>query len=569
MAEVISRSQCPECAAKGKDNGETHLGMFEDGNQSCIVCKHFIPAEGSTTQRKEVPTVAGDLLQGGTYEAIQSRKLTKDTCVKYGIKRQNGATIFELRNADGQVVCQKLKADNGARDCKGKQGEAVLFGRHLFQPKEGQRNRIIVTEGELDAPSVYQTISNKSAWPVVSIIGGAAADDDATKVVNEIKKNFEYLNSWDEIVFCFDNDHAGRVSTDAIVAMFPGKSYVTKLTLNDPSDYLQSNRSQDLYKEVWASPQWKPESVVRIQDVEKEWSLGSVTPYISNNMTTKMLGRKLSTATLMGSGTGSGKSTVVRGQTLVDLENGVTVGAIFLEESPVVTQWELAGLHLHKPVRKIMYSRELLKINPDLVFDVVDDLEDDELKEAMAYIDTLPLVLCRLDEGAKPDEILSTIEYMVVGMGCKEIILDHITRVRVTNNKELDEFVDKLIALVERLPFHLTAISQLNQGESSTTHEEGKRTTLKDFRGSQVRVSLFHEIIAFNRNQQADCVVERNTIEMYSLKSRISNYTGYLESMVYDERTGRLAVRDGTAAFVDNTKPAAKPQPNFNVENMT
>lgn len=568
MTTILSHSQCPECASRGHDSSGKHLGMFENGNQYCVVCEHFIFADGNTAERKEEPVLAGDLLKNGEYVAIPSRKLSEDTCRKYGIKTQQGALIFELRNADGNIVAQKIKYPNGSRDCKGKQGEAVLFGRHLFQPKENWRNRIVVTEGELDAPSVHQALSGKYGCPAVSLICGAADDDKATKVVNEIKRNFEYLNSWDEIVFCFDNDHAGRVSANAVVSMFPGKAFITKLTLNDPSDYLQANRRQELYKDIWDSVKWSPESVVRIQDVEKEWSLGSVIPYISDNMTTKMLGRKLSTATLHGSGTGSGKSTVVRGQALVDLENGVKVGAIFLEESPVVTQWELAGLYLNKPVRKIMYSRELLKINPDLVFDVVDNLEDDELKGAMDYIDTLPLVLCKLDEGAKPAEILSTIEYMVVGMGCEEIILDHITRVRVANNKELDEFVDKLIALVERLPFHLTAISQLNQGESSTTHEEGKRTTLKDFRGSQILVSLFHEIIAFNRNQQADCLVERNTIELYSLKSRISNYTGYLESMVYDEKTGRLKVRGGDP-FTDETKPAATSQPNFKPENIT
>lgn len=567
MSTIVSTTRCPKCAENGQDRKGNHLGMFEDGNQSCIMCKHFIPVGGEVKERKEVPVMAGDLLKNGEYEAIPSRKLTKDTCKKYGIKTQKGSLIFELRNKDGQIVSQKIKHADGRRDSKGKQGEAVLFGQHLFQPKEGQRNRIVVTEGELDAPSVYQTISGKSAWPVVSIIGGAANDDDATKVVSEIKRNFQYLNSWDEIVFCFDNDTAGQKSAEAIVALFPGKAYVTKLTLNDPSDYLQANRSQDLYKEVWASPQWKPESVVGIGEVEKEWSLGSVTPYISDSMTTKMLGRKLSTATALGSGTGSGKSTMVRGQAMVDLLNGVKVGAIFLEESPVVTQWELAGLHLNKPVRKIMYMRELLKINPDLPFDIEDNLSDEELSEAMDHINTLPLTLCKLDEGAKPDEILSTIEYMVVGLGCEEIILDHITRIRVENNNELDEFVDKLIALVERLPFHLTAISQLNQGSGETTHEEGKRTTLKDFRGSQVLVSLFHEVIAFSRNQQAECPIERNTVSLYSLKSRISNYTGHLEDMYYDETTGRLEVKGHDPFAVES--PAPSTGPNFNVENMT
>lgn len=567
MTSVISTSQCPDCASRGKDTHEDNLSEYENGYH-CHACGYNDFKDG--VERKEVPRVAGDLLKNGEYIEIPKRKLTKETCKKYGIKTQADALIFEYHNADGQVVAQKIKRGDGTIFWKGKQGEAVLFGRHLFQPKTGitWKNRIIVTEGELDAPSVHQAMSSKYGTPVVSISCGADATEGATKVVNEIKRNFEYLNSWDEIVFCFDNDSAGKNSVDAIVSMFPGKSLVTKLTLNDPSDYLQANRRQDLQGAIWDSVKWNPESVVDIKDVEKEWSLGSVTPYISDNMTTKMLGRKLSTATLMGSGTGSGKSTMVRGQTLVDLENGVKVGAIFLEESPVVTQWELAGLHLNKPVRKIMYMRELLKINPKLHFDVVDNLEDAELKEAMAYIDTLPLVLCKLDEGAKPAEILATVEYMVVGMGCSEVILDHITRVRVDNNKELDEFVDKLIALVERLPFHLTAISQLNQGEGHTTHEEGKRTTLKDFRGSQVLVSLFHEIIAFNRNQQSDCPVERNTIEMYSLKSRISNYTGYLESMVYDEKTGRLEVKGGDP-FTVVTTPAPTPEPNFNMETIT
>jgi len=565
VSDILTHSQCPECARQGHDSSGKHLGTFENGNQYCVVCEYKTYAGGDTSKREEVPVVAGDLLQNGTgnYEAIPSRKLTKETCQKYGIRTKDGRLIFELRDADGNIVCQKIKSiQTGKRDCKGDQTKAVMFGRHLF--KAGGK-RIIVTEGELDAPSVYQTISNKSAWPVVSIIGGAGG----SKTAKEIKKNFDYLNSFDEVVFCFDNDEAGKEATKSVVGLFPpGKVFVTKLTYNDPSDYLQKSKSQDLYKDVWASPAWRPDGIVSISEVPDRVELGDTLRYRSPVMTMKMLGRKPYTMTGLVSGTGSGKTTIVYQQTEQDLKDGVKVGGIFLEGSPTVTLQDLAGITMGVRVRQILAQRELIAQFPELqdYAEYEDNLDDEELAHVIHEIKKEDnLVLLDHFGRADPKEILQSIEHLSVGMGCQEIVLDHISKVQCATNSDLDDFVDALQSLTKRLPSHLTIVSQLNQGDGSSTHEQGKRTTLKDIRGSQKVVSSFDEIIAFSRNQTAECDEERNTVVIDSLKNRIGGYTGHIENMVFNTKTGRLS--PANEPFTSVTAPTS--EPNFKVENMT
>ena len=60
---------------------------------------------------------------------------------------------------------------------------------------------ITVTEGELDALAVAEMFDGK--WPVVSIKRGAAA------AAKDIKENLEWLETFDKVVICFDNDEKG------------------------------------------------------------------------------------------------------------------------------------------------------------------------------------------------------------------------------------------------------------------------------------------------------------------------------------------------------------------------
>ena len=564
MSTIISQSQCPACAAQGKDTAGDNLCEYENGYH-CHACGHNEFKDGAV--RKEQPVLAGNLLQKGSYEAIPSRKLTADTCRKYGIKTQNGHAIFEERDVHGNVCSQKIKnLSTGAISIRGDHSSAVLQGRHLF--KAGGK-RIIVCEGEFDAPSAYQTLSAKSAWPVVSIIGGADAGEGAAKVVNEIKKNYEYLNSFEEVVICFDNDSAGKNSADAVVGLFPpGKAFVTKLTFNDPSEYLQQNKSQELYKDLWASPAWRPDGIVSIADVDTNFDIGEVLLYKSKVMTAKMLGRKKGTMTMVVSGTGSGKTTWVREEMEADVECGISVGGIFLEEAPRDTLLELAGMQMGVPVRRILTQRALSKLDPDLPVEFADIMEDDELEATIKDVKGKQIHLYDHFGSAKASDILSNIEYMVTGLGCEAIYLDHLSLVQVDGDdiKGLEGFVKQLQALTKRLPAHFFIISQASQGDGKKSHEEGGKMTVRHIRGSQMIPACMDEIISLTRDQQADDEDERNLVSVHSLKGRLGAHTGFIESRRYDKQSGRLLFSDDPFKL-EQPAPDVE-EPNFDTENI-
>lgn len=552
MGVIVGQAQCPECARNGKDlRGQDNLCEYVDEETGehagfhCHACEYNIPPEGGKVKERK-PKLAGNLIQNiGTPVAIPKRGLTADTCRKYGITTVGDILIFPITNADGDVIAQKVKDEStGQRDERGSREGAVLFGRHLF---ESGGRRVVVTEGELDAPSVYQTLSSKSQWPVVSIISGASSDSKATKVVNEIKRNFDWLNSFEEVVFCFDNDDAGQKTAKAVAALFPpGKAFVTKLSLNDPSDYLQANRTADLYKEVWGSPSWRPDGIVSISSVDITLDVGDVLTYSSRTMTSKMLGRKIGTMTLIVSGTGSGKTTWVCEELLHDVQRGVPVGCLFLEESPRDTLLTLAGMEMGVPVRRIMTQRALQQIDPNIPSEFTDDLDDEELVRVVDEIKKKPINLYDHFGSAKAADVLANIEYMVTGLGCKAIILDHLSLVQVEGEdiKGLENFVKDLQRLTNRLDAHFFVISQLSQGEGTRSYEEGKIPTIKNIRGSQMIPACMDEILSLTRNQQAEDEEERNTVNIHALKGRLGAHTGLVETRRYDKQTGRLYLTD-------------------------
>jgi twinkle protein len=68
-----------------------------------------------------------------------------------------------------------------------------LFGQQLFPA--GSAKFITLVEGEYDAPAAFELMGSR--WPVVSVRNGA---DGAVK---DVADNFEYLNSFPNIVICF------------------------------------------------------------------------------------------------------------------------------------------------------------------------------------------------------------------------------------------------------------------------------------------------------------------------------------------------------------------------------
>ena len=251
------------------------------------------------------------------------------------------------------------------------------------------------------------------------------------------------------------------------------------------------------------------------------------------------MGIRLGEITLLTSGTGSGKSTVVKEMILGLLDNDeAKVGLISLEESIGDTATKLIGMSINKNIR------------------MPDDVTEKEARIGYEKVfGDERLILLDHMGSVQDDSLLQRIEYLAA-IGCKYLILDHITIAvsegseGLSGNEAIDKVMSSLLKIVKRYNIHLTLISHLRKaGGDSKSFEEGRLASLDDIKGSGSIKQISFDIIAFARNLMATEDSERNTIKFAVLKSRFSGNTGMAGQASYNAITGRLSHSVDKIAF--------------------
>ena len=235
---------------------------------------------------------------------------------------------------------------------------------------------------------------------------------------------------------------------------------------------------------------------------------------------------RLGEIVLFTSGTGSGKSTVIKEIVLDILENTPDmVGMVSLEESIGDTAEKFIGMKLRKNL-------------------TVDDVPEDEQYKAYEEVFGDERLILLDHQGSVSDESLVDKMERLALMGCKYIILDHIT-IAVsegakgkTGNEAVDSLMSDLLKLCKKHNIWLGVVSHLRKGEKP--FEEGHLPSIDDIKGSGSIKQISFDIIAFARNMIAETEQERNTIKLRVLKSRFTGKTGNCGSTMYDAKTGRL-----------------------------
>ena len=201
--------------------GQSSDGLYEYPDHSyCFVCNKYF--KGNEMSQSPV-SLNGDIAP------IPDRKLTQKTVDFYRVLQSSGKHLYPYYK-DGKVIAVKTRLpDKAGFPWAGSPNQVELFGQNLF-PKGG--NTVTVVEGELDALSAYQMLNE----PVVSVCSASTA-------VSDLKRNYEWVNSFKRIVFAFDNDKAGQEAMTKCAGLFdPKKVRIMKLSHHkDASDYLVNN----------------------------------------------------------------------------------------------------------------------------------------------------------------------------------------------------------------------------------------------------------------------------------------------------------------------------------------
>jgi twinkle protein len=522
--EAIEESQFlrhESCEACGSSDAKA---VYSNGSTYCFSCQKSTRdgTEGSNKKSNISDPKVASLYNNANISALKSRKITEETCRKYGYRlaEVNGKYIqLAPYYKDGELVALKTRDANKNFSVVGDGKKLPFFGQHLFN--DGKM--LVITEGEIDAMSISQIKGNK--WPVVSLPNGAQGAERA------IKANYDWLLGFDEIVLMYDNDEPGREAAKRSAELLPlGKAKIATLPMKDANEMLVADRVEELIKAQWNAKPYRPDGIIAGEDiwevVSKEDKVEAV-PYPFSGLNEKLHGQRLGELVVLTAGSGIGKSAICREIAYSLIQQKQKVGMIFLEESVKRTALGLMGLAANKPLH---ISR--------------DGVSKEQLKEV--FDATLGSGLVSLYDhfgSTEVDNLLNKIRYMAKALDCKYIILDHLSIVisgldgNEDERRTIDRAMTMLRTLVEETGISLILVSHLRRPSGDKGHEQGETTSLSQLRGSHAIAQLADAVIGAERNQQGE---NPNETTLRILKNRHSGETGIACTLIYERETGRL-----------------------------
>ena len=455
---------CPDC------NSSDALCINEDRSTKCFSCgkftpkpKNIVPMNNNYTKPPTPPT---ETVHSGTYAPLTDRSILKETAMKYGVKvvyDSQGVLAqhrypYHINNEQTGTKIRYVKDKNFKFE--GTMTGAGLFGQQLF--KEGGKYLTIV-EGECDAMATYELLGSK--WAVVSIKNGAQG------AVRDIKENIEYVESFDNVVICFDNDKQGIEASQKVASIIkPRKAKILSIPNGhkDANDMLRKNLHKEFTQAWWDAKVFTPSGIIRVSEKQEDFlnrEKRSSVPYPWHGLNKKLIGLRQSELLTLTGGTGLGKSSVTR-----ELEHWLihqtedNVGVIALEED-----W-----------RRTVDGILSIEANDRLyIDDIRDKYKEQDLVKMFNKTFDHDKVFIHAHFGTNDiEDIFSKLRYLIVGCDCRWVVVDHLhmlvsATTEGDERRAIDSIMTRLRSLVEETGAGIILVSHLRRVSGDKGHENG------------------------------------------------------------------------------------------------
>ena len=535
---------CPACGSSDA------LSVNENGSAKCFSCDKFFPkgVDGqAVTPTQTNETIREVNAHGGVFAKLTDRSISRETAEKYGVKTVYDGTgaiaqhVYPLY-INNELTSNKIRYVRDKKFSYDVSPQGVgLFGQQLF--KEGGKY-LTITEGECDAMAAYELLGSK--WAVVSIIRGAQG------AVKDIKDNLEYIESFDNIVICFDKDKQGIEASKKVASLLkPGKAKIVTLPngYKDANDMLVKGKYKEFTSAWWDAKLFTPSGIIRVSEKKNQFldrPKKESIPYPWEGLNKKLYGMRQGELVTLTGGTGLGKSSITR-----ELEHWLVkqtednVGIIALEED-----WRrtVDGILSIEANARLYVDQERDKFDESTLMDMFDKVFEDDRVFIHAHFGTNEI-----------DDIFAKLRYLIVGCDCKWVVVDHLHMLvsalgEGDERRAIDNIMTRLRSLVEETGAGLILVSHLRRVDGNKGHENGIEVSLSHLRGSNSIGQLSDCVIALERNQQSDDADEARTTRLRILKSRYTGDVGMATSLMYDKETGRLSESFDTEFEVSETQ---------------
>lgn len=545
--EFIRHIPCPHC---GSENTPANA-VYKKGDvydAYCHSCQTYTPAEQLDWNEEDMekPTKQVDFEQ---IEQLQCRgwkdrniglKVSDFYRVRSRMEGDNPSHRYYPVTENGCIVGYKRReVENKNFSCAGEcKATSEFFGQWLFS--QGGRH-CVITEGEEDALAFHQALSKSNGGrfitPVVSVSNGSSS------LAKQVKANYKWLCSFENVTFMFDNDEAGKKAVDEAVRLLPpGKARIARLTLKDPCEYVQVGRDKELVAAFWGAERYSPAGIVGSSQTwdslleRARHEKVSLPPFATELSKMMAGGVAMGEITTLAAASSAGKTSVVNEFLYHWIFNSPhRVGIIPLESDLGETTENLLSIHINKKL-SFLPDEEKMEV-----------LGTEEVRKAYEELTTLPdgsdrYIILDHQGGLLDEELREKQEYMARVLGCKIMIIDPLTLAMAGRNlSDTNEYLAWLVKFVKNNMISLVNVVHVRKNSSgSKANSAGAEIHEEDIWGASAIFQTSNNNILMMRDKENENERIRNTLKVVMSKCRRTGVTGPAGWWKYNHNTARL-----------------------------
>jgi len=552
------KNPCWWCRKNGNDKSGNNFHYYGDGKGGhCYACTKTIPSGSHISEAQEDEEVYEFVGKEFNEEVLQQLKLitTVESKNFRGIRtdKTNGVR-YEYDEETGQLVRQYYPCTiNG--ELSGYKireipkawpmpigttgGDCDPFGWFRFKDSVNTKYCLIVA-GEVDQLSAFQMLKDYTDGkgqaeygyiPVISSTNGEGS-------VTQFKNKYEWLDRFEKIIICYDQDEAGENAAEKLAKVLPrGKVYKMELTLKDTNEYLKESKQKE-----WINLFFKARKVTMRGVSGSSGLLAKMKEYVSlarislpsflHRLEEKLRGGiPIGYIVNLMAASGAGKSTYVDSMILHWILNTeYKVGIVSLEASEGEYGVNIGSSYIKCKINLGITPEDRLKSIEDHEEELEQLFVNEDGEDAFYIVD--------------PDveNMKQKIEYLVVGLGCKIIAIDPIQDIfDALPDDEQAKFMKWEKDLVKREQCTIINISHSRKSSNGKqSGSTGANLSEEDMMGHSSIYKSGGINIIITRNKEAEDPIERNTSILKVTKARGIGFTGFVGEYYYDNETHQI-----------------------------
>lgn len=571
---------CYKCQGKGNDRSGNNFHFYGEGlGGYCFACEYTIPSEdvlrskdstsGSVedSDNWELNTMAKsmsisewkELKKNCNVDPKGYRCLSKKACEAYGVRHEYDEETGKVKrqyypNTKGYKysgVKARLEP-KGFLAFGGISNDCDLFGQWRF--RNSNSKVVVITAGEMDCLSGWKILNENrkegyEETPTVSPVNG---ESGAHK---QLQKQYEWLNKFDKIILCFDNDDAGREAIERCVKVLPkGKTHTMSLSLKDTNEYLTKGREREWINAFWKAEKATPAGVVPSSGIydlllnRAETDKVTLPAFMSKMQDMMCGGLPLKSIINITAGSGSGKTSFINEFVLHFIFNtNYRVGVCSLEADVAEYGENILSRHIGRKIALIRDKQD--KIN---------FIRSDEVKSKAKHLFTCedgnPRFYLNDDRGDF-DSLTDKIEQMVIQCGVQIVVIDPASdAIAGFSNEEVELFMQWQKKLTKSHDVCILNIMHSTKKLSGNgpSASQGGMPSEENIIGHSSQYKSASANIILVRNKLAENESDRNTTQVYLSKCRWSGNTGLATEVYYEPETHTLHDKE---QYMEGKKP--------------